>query len=927
MSKQIPFKPAIIAGAVTLISSAIAAQAAPIDVSLNSAGELLLEYTFDEQKSGGMWLSAYENGQWSFTTITGATETGLAGGQWRYLYQSDLQCDSGDEFSLRVQGNYSQVDWLPGPTADDFYEVSCATLGSSGASSSSSSAASSESSSSSSSSISPPAHAPVVNASASDAQVQLSWSSVSGATAYRVEYGYATGALQDSQSTDQTALTVTGLDNGFDYDFVVVAVNSRGENASARITATPEAPAAEPESPAVGGYAFGLQSDGTLYHIDGGQTGAWAYLCLNSDCRQAVLNGNRYQYTFSNVTPGQSYDLQFKVQDDASSQCIADASGIAPGNGVTSSPCGSGNASGNDTGGGDNSGGDDNSGGGDSSGGGDNGSGADNGFGGAGGVRVENGVVIANVAERYRVRHELSGNDFNNFNIEYWRARYGALELRDYTRPEAASQRQAACGTSDPCVVVRLDSAVPLAMSDASGNGKDCNQQSPNFRYHKFYGDETNFYYGYVMDLIMPDGSILAACNATQAQRAAATSWQAVMRPDQNIPRPFAQGAQVEFEVTINFDRAQVTGDNVNYYGQTFKYVLGEGFVVNNQDPAIGPVAVNDAFAKLGGDTTVPHLSETGGNQRRFSFMQHAYNMNPSNIQNWLQGRRLFHTNFVNGNHIEQFMPGPQAIGGNLPFPEMAGKASDPVQSSCTECHTNNSVGQMQTGADVVPPKMIGLGLLEAISDSQIEAWAQENGGTVSRITLDGVEQIGRFGWRAEAVSVEHQVAKALHDDIGVGTHVAEFGPSELSADHLHDLVTYSSLLAVPVPRANLAGSQGLAEFESLGCAACHQPTVTTGSDTAFPELANQTIHPFTDLLLHDLGEGEFRTAPLWGLGLSGYIANGSASSLNLMHDGVASSIDEAVQRHNGDGADAKTAYNNASSSARQAIDRFLMNL
>ncbi|MCP8900970.1 di-heme oxidoredictase family protein [Gilvimarinus xylanilyticus] len=913
MSTPISFKRAFAASAaLTLGAAATTTQAAPIDVSLNASGELLLEYTFDEQKSGGMWLSGYDNGQWFYTIIEGATETNLGGGQWRYSYQSNLNCSSGNSLSLRIQGNYSQVDWLPGPTSEDYLDVSCDGLAGGGSSSSSSSAASS-----SSVSPQPPAGAPSVSVSAGDGEVSLSWQSVSGAASYRVDYGVATGALDNSVTTSATDYTVAGLSNGVAYDFTVAAVNSEGEAVSPRVNATPETVGTGGGG---GANVFGLESDGTAYHTDGGQTGDWVYLCLDGDCRAASLNGGRYEYMF-NVSSAQSYDVQFKVQDDASSQCIADAAGLTPGGGVTSSPCAAGGStggSGGDSGSGDDGSGDDDTGG--------NG-GAGNGFGSAGGVRVENGVVIAEVGERYRVRHELSASNFNNFNVEYWRARYGALQLRDYTRAAAASQRQAACGSTDPCVVVRLDSAVPLSMTDGAGNSKDCNQQSPNFRYHKFYGDETNFYYGYVMDILLPDGTVVPACSATQSQRANATSWQAVMRTDANIPRDFERGAQVEFEVTINFDRAQVTGDNVNYYGQTFRYVLGEGFVVNNQDPAIGPVGINDSFAKLGGDTTVPHLSDTGGEQRRLSFMQHAYNISPANIENWLQGRRLFHTDFAYGNHVEQLLPGPQAIGGNLPFPAMAGKATNPVQTSCTACHTNNSVGPMQTGADVVPPKMIGLGLLGAIPDSQIEAWAAENGGTVSRVTVGGAQQIGRFGWRAEAVSVEHQVAKALHDDIGVGTSVADFGPSELTDAQLMDLVTYSSLLAVPVPRDNLAGSTGLAQFESFGCAGCHRPTATTGSNTDFPEIANQTIHPFTDLLLHDLGEGAFRTAPLWGLGLSGYVSNGSTSALELMHDGQAASIDEAVQRHNGDASASKAAYNGATGGSRQAMIDFLMSL
>lgn len=125
-----------------------------------------------------------------------------------------------------------------------------------------------------------------------------------------------------------------------------------------------------------------------------------------------------------------------------------------------------------------------------------------------------NGVVVQEIAERYRVRHELSGNDFNNFNVEYWEGRFGSFVLEDYTLPSASDMRQSACGTSEPCVVVTLNSAIPIAMTDVFGNEKSCNQQTPNWRYHKIYGDETNFYYGYVMDVVLSDGSVVPACQA-----------------------------------------------------------------------------------------------------------------------------------------------------------------------------------------------------------------------------------------------------------------------------------------------------------------------------------------------------------------------------------------------------------------------------
>ena len=544
-----------------------------------------------------------------------------------------------------------------------------------------------------------------------------------------------------------------------------------------------------------------------------------------------------------------------------------------------------------------------------------------------GGTWVDDGVVITRRAERYRVRHELSFDNFNNYNIEYWVGRFGWLELRDYTRTAASKHRPANCGSEAACVVVMLHGAVPAAMTDAEGNTKDCNQQVPNWRYHKTYGNETDFVYGYVMEIITTDGQIIPACNASQAQRQQATDWRAVMRPDATIPRGFAEGDQIEFETTINFSRANTLGDNVNYYGQTYKYVLGQGFTVNNRDPAIGPVNINDSFARLGGDTSVPQLSATGNTEQRFAFMQHAYNISPNHIQGFLNGRRLFHTDFDNGHHVEPFKPGPQAINGNLPSPHLAGITTNPIQNACTQCHELNGNGPVQDTQNVTPPKLIGLGLLEAIAESQIEAWANDNGGKVSRVKLNGSEHIGRFGWKAETISVKHQTAKALQNDMGIGTAFEGFGPEELSDTHLEELTLYTSLLSVPIPRENLTSLPGHTLFQQIGCDSCHKMTVTTG-EHPLSELSHQVIHPYTDLLLHDLGESEYRTAPLWGLGLSGYVRYGDDDAGNgtyaLMHDGLATTIEQSIARHGSSAQTSRAAFNQLTRSEQTAIIDYL---
>lgn len=182
----------------------------------------------------------------------------------------------------------------------------------------------------------PPTAAPQPAATAGNASVSLSWNAIANATSYRINYGFATGSLTSTQTTSGTSATVTGLTNGYAYDFTVTAINSAGEKASARVTATPQAPVG-------GSYVFGIQSNGVLYHNVGNQTASWVYLCLNGDCRAATKNGSRWERT-ATVNPNTAYSLEFKVQDNATSQCIATASNIKPGEGLEASPCANGTA-------------------------------------------------------------------------------------------------------------------------------------------------------------------------------------------------------------------------------------------------------------------------------------------------------------------------------------------------------------------------------------------------------------------------------------------------------------------------------------------------------------------------------------------------------------------------------------------------------
>jgi CxxC motif-containing protein (DUF1111 family) len=264
--------------------------------------------------------------------------------------------------------------------------------------------------------------------------------------------------------------------------------------------------------------------------------------------------------------------------------------------------------------------------------------------------------------------------------------------------------------------------------------------------------------------------------------------------------------------------------------------------------------------------------------------------------------------------------------------------------------------GPLADGEMISPrlaPQTVGLGLLEAVDASTIVGFAS-NGGRPNMVWDASAQQttLGRFGWKANQPSLEQQVMAASRNDIGITDSLyptedcppaqtaCATAPMSMSQPNLEPLrenalIVHALGLAVPA-RRNLDDAQALAGealFASFGCASCHIPKMTTGVLPSWPELSNQTIRPFTDLLLHDMGPGladgrpdfqasgsEWRTPPLWGLGLvqpiDGY--------LFLLHDGRARGFEEAILWHGGQGESAKEAFRTANKSDRDALIAFL---
>lgn len=214
-----------------------------------------------------------------------------------------------------------------------------------------------------------------------------------------------------------------------------------------------------------------------------------------------------------------------------------------------------------------------------------------------------------------------------------------------------------------------------------------------------------------------------------------------------------------------------------------------------------------------------------------------------------------------------------------------------------------------------------------------------------------GQTRMGRFGWKAGSARLSHQVASALNTDMGVTTTIfsqpdcgsAQAGCAgasvKLSDADLALMTRYVSLLGVAA-RRNLndaQAQQGEAAFNSAGCAACHVATRTTSAFHPLAELRSQVIRPYTDILLHDMGAGladslpegnasgaEWRTAPLWSMGLTAGVSCGGEAYL---HDGRARNLSEAILWHGDEAESAKEAFRNMTATLRAALLKFLQSI
>ena len=253
-------------------------------------------------------------------------------------------------------------------------------------------------------------------------------------------------------------------------------------------------------------------------------------------------------------------------------------------------------------------------------------------------------------------------------------------------------------------------------------------------------------------------------------------------------------------------------------------------------------------------------------------------------------------------------------------------------------------------------PPLLGMGLLEAVPESVINALADPDDADGNGISgrahwllgPDGQRRLGRFGWKAISASVREQSATAYREDMGLSTPASATSdldgagmPADISNHELTLVTFYSQTLGAPRtarPARSSVVRHGQELFKQLNCAGCHVPSLQTGArpDAVAKVIGNQTIWPYTDLLLHDMGPGlddgvaelgaasrEWRTAPLWGIGLTRKV-NPQAT---FLHDGRAVGLEEAILWHGGEAEASRKAYAALPRGQRHALLQWLSQL
>lgn len=268
------------------------------------------------------------------------------------------------------------------------------------------------------------------------------------------------------------------------------------------------------------------------------------------------------------------------------------------------------------------------------------------------------------------------------------------------------------------------------------------------------------------------------------------------------------------------------------------------------------------------------------------------------------------------------------------------------------------------TFSKFTPPANTGLGFLEAVPDVSILALSDENDSDGDGISgrpnwikipqycelrpgtiIRNGKYIGRFGKKAGVYDLLQQTANAYNQDMGINStyeHYTTYNNQdiepEISNQRVLDVVFYLKTLKAPIQRnqSNREVISGKQIFLNISCGKCHTPQLQTGPSN-ISALSNKTFFPYTDLLLHDMGSGlddkytegtaltpEWRTPPLWGLGLS---ENSQGGQYHLLHDGRAKSIEQAILMHGGEAEQSKDKFQQLASEDKAKLIKFLESL
>lgn len=655
-------------------------------------------------------------------------------------------------------------------------------------------------------------------------------------------------------------------------------------------------PEPTPETPP-GGTAFGIDASGNLFHVDEGWSADFNYLCVNENCLPGTRSDGIFQRDVAaEVALGQTVHVQFKVEDSGgqcltgdilltrqsglsavNSPCVSQAPNptfdpvldpepVAPLN-PQPDPIASPEP--------------------------DPASAGESQLGGAGLIAFDGETITTRFAERFRQRHESDLNHDTYINEYAQGSAYGIILI---DRPDSLE--------------VQIHSPqAPLSLVNLTHD----HILNPGFADPPQYRSGGFMAKGSLDGPANDDPNQLATKLYFEIQSTKGRPWSEV-RSDQEI-------------VTLEFTpRRELNGQFPQYYSDIFRYRAGQGGITFERDDA--------RYFSAGPTSHFAHGSPG------FEFSQPYLGIDQSSLHKFTLGRELFRASFQGD-----------------PLPGNGGQASganpDARASACLDCHfqlgkgappgrgSEEQQGFIHGGNDLrVAPSLIGLGLLEAVDASTIEQRALLSGGKVPD---------GRFGWKATEATLRDQILKAFALDLGV---------QNISNTFVDRIEEYIRGLGVPIRRHptatnNQAPNMGVrvpdidtildadildgeAAFIESGCTTCHVPAMQTGEDHPVVQFRNIIIRPFTDLLLWDMGpelcaesdEGnadrcEWRTAPLWGLRLQEQVT-GHAT---FLHDGRATTLDEAVRLHGGDAQAAREAYTDLSSTQRANLLLYLNSL